>query len=160
MNERRVLMIGSAIAAWCLVTLLMVPLGGLNSESGSEGSNLRLQFRFVLPAVVSVVLSAWWQTRRHDFAQRQDGTLSVRIAGWSFAIFSLVMAVFSCIQTIVFLVDRSKLVNELMLAVVSAAAICLIAGIVLFLPTLLIEYAVVRFACSRRVRGKSSGVFS
>jgi hypothetical protein len=159
-NERRVLIIGSGIAAWCLVTLLMFPLGALNSEGESEGSYLWLQFRFVLPAVVSVMLSAWWQTSRHDFAQCQDGTLSARIAGWSFAMCSLVMGVSSCIQVIVFLVDRSKLANELMLAVVSAAVICLIAGIFLFLPALFIEYAVVRLARSRRVRRQSSGVLS
>jgi hypothetical protein len=159
-NERRVLIIGSSIAAWCLVTLLMFSLGTLDSEGESEGSFLWFQFRFVLPAVVSVMLSAWWQTRRHDFAQCQDGTLSARVAGWSFAICSLVLGVFSCLHAMVFIDDVSTLGNELMFAIVSAVALSFIAGIFLFLPALFAEYAVVRLARSRWARGASSGVLS
>lgn len=162
MSERSTLILLSAIAA----IVVAAPFGwfygvlSYDSESTSPNDMWIGHALITLPAMIAVAASAWWHSRGPQIVDFPDGTLSSRVAGWSFPIFALIVTFILGIRRAIF-VDRIEgIFGDLAFMSMAIMIAVLIAFIILFLPALFVEYTVVRLVRSKRMRAVLSGVES
>ncbi|MCC7249697.1 MAG: hypothetical protein IT473_13830 [Lysobacter sp.] len=150
----------SALAA----AVIAVPMGWISSVLDSEGASSNadwyVHLHITLPAIVAVALSAWWHSRGRRIVECPDGTLSSRIAWWSFPIFAAILAVEYCLERAVTAERVAGLAGDLILSATAIFVLVMLASLILFLPALFVEYTVVRLVRSKRMRAVLSGVES
>lgn len=162
MNERSTLILLSAIAA----IVVAAPFGwfygvlSYDSESTSPNDTWIGHALITLPAMIAVAASAWWHSRGPRIVDCPDGTLSSRIAWWSFPIFATIVAVEYCLERAITAERIAGLAGDLILSATAIFVLVMLASLILFLPALFVEYTVVRLVRSDRARTLLSGVES
>jgi hypothetical protein len=159
-NERGALVLVSTFAAAAVAAPLAWLFVELDSKPVETFDALRIQLRLVMPAMIAVAVSAWWHSRGPRVLDCPDGTLSARIAWWSFPAFGVLIVLQQCLGSAIFAERSEGFASHLMMSSMAIFLIIMLSSIVLFLPAFFAEYLVIRFVRSPRVRAALSGVDS
>jgi hypothetical protein len=155
---RIALIIGSTLAAMVVAGASAWLIGSFDSEPDLQDPEWIVHLRITLPAMVAVALSAGWHTRGNRAIDCPDGTLSARIAWWSFPIFGVLIALMQSIETFAFADGTEGHSANMMMGMTGIFVIAMLASIFLFIPAFFAELAVVRLVRAAWLRAVMSGV--
>lgn len=158
MNERIVLILGSALAALLFAgTVAWLFLAPGSEEAVSATAWIPL-LRLALPAILAAALSAAWHSRGGRAVDCEDVTLASRIVWWSFPLFATILVGVFVLDGMIFADRVAGLASDLAMMSAAVFVIVMLASLVLFIPAFFVEYAVVRLVRSDRMRALLSGV--
>ncbi|TXI49700.1 MAG: hypothetical protein E6Q50_07545 [Lysobacter sp.] len=160
MNERIVLILGSALAALLFAgTVAWLFLAPGSEEVVSATAWIPL-LRLALPAILAAALSAAWHSRGGRAVDCEDLTLASRIVWWSFPLFATILVGVFVLDGMIFADRVAGLASDLAMMSAAVFFIVMLASLVLFIPAFFVEYAVVRLVRSDRMRALLSGADS
>jgi hypothetical protein len=158
-NERRVLILTSAIAAWCVSNTAVIFAKAMGWVRPGDLEFSTAQARIALPAMLAVALSVWWCTEKWIFKREHHLLTAAFITAFSYPALApcvfFFLLVFGSIEGTL---NASSYVEYLQGAIISSALIVIPAFIVTVLPAFAAEYAVVRLVRASWMRGLLSGV--
>lgn len=159
MNERSALILGSAVAAWCVSNVAVVFAKLARWVRPGDFEYGVVQLKIAIPAMLAVSASAWWCTRKPYFNRNETLLLAMFITLLSYP--------FLCLSTfLVITVDglmnstfaSHEFIENLLFAMMASGSAAMVGFVVTSLPAFVTECLVIRLVRSNPMRALLSGV--